>query len=1107
MLRLRQDESDADDAADVPDFLLGGGAMGALMRATDWSATPLGSAAGWPQSLRSAAGIMLSSRYPIALYWGPELALVYNDAWSPIPGGKHPWALGRPAREVWPEIWDAIGPLFEQVSATGEGTWSEDQLLPMNRHGYTEECYFNFTFSPIRGEGGRVEGIFNAVVETTERVLGERRLRTLSDLGACVQEARRAEEACERAARILERNAADVPFAMIYLLDAAGTEARLVASANVPPGHPAAPAQVDLAGDPAAAPWPLRGVAETGEASVVRDPGALPGGPWPEAPTEAVVLPLVAPGQARPTGFLVAGANARRRLDPQYRSFLDLAAGHVATAVANARAYEEERRRAEALAELDRAKTAFFSNISHEFRTPLTLIMGPLEELLAKPAGAVPADGQALLQAAHRNSLRLLRLVNTLLDFSRVEAGRTRARPEPVDLAALTAELAGSFRPACERAGLTLEVDCPPLPGPVHVDPAMWEKVVLNLLSNAFKFTFEGGISVSLRPAGDGAAGDGAAAVELAVRDTGTGIPAAELEHLFERFHRVEGARGRTHEGTGIGLALVRDLARLHGGEVGVGSEPGRGSTFTVRLPLGTAPLPFDGTGGASSPAYPAAARARAFVEEALRWLPPDAGENEAPAADPGPGDGARPRVLLAEDNADMRDHVRRLLGERYGVVAVADGEAALAAALAAPPDLVLSDVMMPGLDGLGLLKHLRADRRTREVPVVLLSARAGEDASVEGLDAGADDYLAKPFSARELLARVGANLEAARLRRRSAEALRESEERYRLIVESATDFAIMALDLDGHVTSWNTGAERILGYGEAEILGRSADVLFTPEDRAAGRPDAEMRGALETQRADDERWHLRQDGSRFWASGLMMPLRDEAGGVRGFIKILRDRTDKRREEEHRRLLLDELNHRVKNTLATVQSLVQQTMRTAGDPAAFRDAFASRLMALSRAHDLLTRGEWRGASLAEVVRQTLDPYADGAAAAAGRVSVAGPPVRLSPNAAVTLNMTFHELATNAAKYGALAAPTGTVEVAWTVERPGAGEDPAGGTVEIVWRERGGPPVEPPTRQGFGTRLIERGVRHELAGEARLDFAPGGVVYRARLPLPAAAGRA
>ena len=341
--------------------------------------------------------------------------------------------------------------------------------------------------------------------------------------------------------------------------------------------------------------------------------GPLPGGAWPEPPHQAVVLPVAKPGQTRPAGFVVAGISPRRPLDDGYRGFLDLLAGQVATAVANARAYEEERRRAEALAELDRAKTAFFSNVSHEFRTPLTLMLGPLEDALALPGqGALPVRRETL-EIVHRNGLRLLRLVNTLLDFSRIEAGRVRASYEPTDLAAFTADLASNFRSACEKAGLTLTVDCSPLPESVFVDRGMWEKVVLNLLSNAFKFTCEGGLSVSLRLVQH--------AAELRVSDTGTGIPPEEMPRLFERFHRVENARGRTHEGSGIGLALVQELVRLHGGSITAESEIGKGTTFLVSVQLGSAHLPREQIGISRSPDLTATG-ASPFVEEAMRWLP-----------------------------------------------------------------------------------------------------------------------------------------------------------------------------------------------------------------------------------------------------------------------------------------------------------------------------------------------------------------------------------------------------------------------------------------------------------------------------------------------------
>ena len=280
---------------------------------------------------------------------------------------------------------------------------------------------------------------------------------------------------------------------------------------------------------------------------------------------------------------------------------------------------ETEKRRADMLAALDRAKTDFFSNVSHEFRTPLTLMLGPIDEALAEPGAALQGES---LETVQRNALRLLKLVNTLLDFSRMEAGRVRASFEPVDLAVLTADLASAFRSAMERGGLRFDVDCPPLAEPVYVDHDMWEKIVLNLISNAFKFTFAGNITVSLRQL------DGAA--RLTVSDTGVGIPQAELPLLFERFHRIEGQRSRTHEGSGIGLALVQELVKLHAGSITVASELDRGTTFTVSVPLGNAHLPSDRLAASVLPST--SVGPEAFVQEALRWLPDAAELGRAPS-------------------------------------------------------------------------------------------------------------------------------------------------------------------------------------------------------------------------------------------------------------------------------------------------------------------------------------------------------------------------------------------------------------------------------------------------------------------------------------------
>jgi PAS domain S-box-containing protein len=448
-------------------------------------------------------------------------------------------------------------------------------------------------------------------------------------------------------------------------------------------------------------------------------------------------------------------------------------------------AREEERQRAESLAELDRAKTLFFSNISHEFRTPLTLILGPLAEALAtldednETEHPLSIHLREQLQIAHRNGLRLLKLVNTLLDFSRIEADRLQAHYEPTDLSTYTAELASVFRSTIESAGLQLMINCPPLPEPIYIDREMWEKIILNLLSNAFKFTFAGSILVSLKYQTN--------QVELTISDTGTGIPAQDLPHLFERFYQVKGAQGRSYEGSGIGLALVQELVQRLGGSITVTSELNQGTSFRITLPTGQAHLPTVDN-RLSSPQSFTTNGIENYIAEAARWLPET--EVNPPNLDLELKEGvlqsgsfaaeclhplltnteqSPAKVLIVDDNADMRNYLSRLLHQQYQIEAVNDGLAALNSITQQQPDLILSDVMMPRMDGLQLLQSLRKNDQTKEIPIILLSARAGEDAQVEGLAAGADDYLTKPFSAQELLARVNANLQLTRMRREVA--------------------------------------------------------------------------------------------------------------------------------------------------------------------------------------------------------------------------------------------------------------------------------------------------------------------------------------------------
>jgi PAS domain S-box-containing protein len=805
---LRRPEAGPQAALEADRLFAGDSDMARRMRQFDWSGTAIGPTHVWPQSLKTAVRIMLTSRQPIWIGWGKDLIYFYNDPYKSIIGGKDAWALGRPTSQVWREIWEDIGPMLAKAMTGDVGTYVEEQLLIMERHGYREETYYTFSYSPIPDDDGIAAGIICANTDDTQRVIGERQLSLLRELATKTAEARTWQQVCRQTSKALAANARDLPFALIYLAEPGGGEMSLAGAVGIAEDHAIVPAATPRL-------WPLAEVLRDQQPRLISDLAAragtgLPSGAWHQPPAAAVALPIVASGETGRAGVLIVGLNPFRVFDENYRGFLGLVAGQISAALANAQAYEEERRRAEVLAELDHAKTAFFSNVSHEFRTPLTLMLGPLEEALAKerPAG----ERRTLIALAHRNGLRLLKLVNALLDFSRLEAGRGQARFEPVELAEFVRELASNFQSAMDKAGLRLLLDCRTLPEPVYVDREMWEKVVLNLLSNAFKFTFTGQIKIAVRLAAD------ARAAEMEISDTGTGIPAAELPHLFERFRRVEGARGRSIEGSGIGLALVQELVKLHGGGITVASRVDEGSTFTVRVPTGKAHLPADKI-GSSRGGGPTRQRAQAYVEEALAWLsevehePPTASGTEDLSPQPSllaPNRGQL--VLLADDNADMRAYVERLLANSgYRVEAVVDGEAALAAARRRAPDLILSDVMMPGLDGIQLLAKLREHERLRDVPIIFLSARAGEEAKIEGLRAGADDYLVKPFSARELLARVETNLKLAGTRRESARILREEAEILELLNEVGTALAA-EIDLERAVQVVTDAATKLSG-------------------------------------------------------------------------------------------------------------------------------------------------------------------------------------------------------------------------------------------------------------------------------------------------------
>ena len=1466
----------------LPSFLAGNGEMGELIRKKDWSGTPLGPVEQWSPSLRMMVGFMLANRFPLLLWWGPEYVSIYNDAYIPVLGAKHPRALGQPVRECWSEIWDVLKPLIDAPFEGGPSTWTEDLALEMNRNGFFEETHFTVAYSPVPDESAPrgIGGVLATVHEITDEIIGKRQLGLLREVAASLTNPHaEVTQACESAATALRTDRHDLPFAMIYLAEPDGASLSLKGTSGIEPGSHAAPLNVRL---DAASLWPLAEVVRERKARVVEDIAARFGtefsaGAWNQPPAKAALIPMPARGDTGRFGVLVTGLNPFRLFDDDYRRFLELAAGEIGAGIANAQAYEEERRRAEALAEIDRAKTAFFSNVSHEFRTPLTLMLGPLEDALRSPE--LPAPERDRLEVAHRNSLRLLKLVNSLLDFSRIEAGRARATYQATDLAAFTAELASNFESACERAGLKLVIDCPPIDEPVYIDRDMWEKIVLNLLSNAFKFTFEGWITVRLR------AVDGRA--ELMVRDTGVGVPREELPRLFERFHRIEGQRSRTFEGSGIGLALVQELVKLHGGTLRADSEVGLGTEFFVDIPFGTAHLRPDRIIGEAAAATPQ--HAGAWLDEALGWLP-EADATPTPLAEKAGALAvlhAGARILVADDNPDMRTYVSRLLGRVAEVQAVADGQAALDAIRARRPDLVLTDVMMPRLDGFGLLEAIRSEPDLHDIPVIMLSARAGEEAKVEGLEAGADDYLIKPFSAHELIARVGANLSLGKLRRDTVQTLRKNDERQAFLLKLADALRLLRdpvaiQEAASRMLGLHLGASRALyvqfeGEGEqeqivihrdyhtgdvpsiagripAESLGRDIRELHAGRSVAVSDielelPDEEVReswralgvrayaglplikggrlvaafgvhqsaprawtdeeialiqetaertwAAVERARAEEalrrqtERLEtldqiakaLASDldtervvqvvtdsataltGAKFGAffynvtdaegehyllyalsgapraafekfglprntaifgptfrgegvirsddirkdprygksaphfgmpkghlpvvSYLAMPVISRSGrvvgglffghdqpgvftaesedlvagiaahaalavdnamllqtaqseieqrkraesmqaaqrrvlelsvtdapletvldtlvrtieeqsgaGMLGSILLLdpdgkhlrhgaapslpkiynqaidgvtigpmvgscgtaaflqqpvrvsdiandplwkdfrdlaaehglkacwslpilssrgkvlgtyamyyRETQDpgmedlrlvevgthtaalvieRKRAEAHRELLIHELNHRVKNTLATVQSVVALTLRNS-EPGAVRESREERLIAMSQAHDVLTRENWESADIREVVSSAVAAYSD-----EGRFEIEGVNIRLKPGAALAISMALHELVTNAVKYGALSNEEGRVSVRWW-SAPDGGQSESG-HFYLSWMETGGPPVQTPKRRGFGSRLIEEGLAHDLGGRVRLEFSQTGLTF-------------
>ncbi|KRB75763.1 ATP-binding protein [Noviherbaspirillum sp. Root189] len=829
------------------DFIYGKEGMAQAVREKDWSQTSLGPIFTWPDSLRIALGICLNSQFAMVVFWGPELTFIYNDAYVPMLGEKHPWALGQPGAIVWSEVWPAVGTLFHNVMTTGAATRGDDLLLPLERNGFVEECYFTFSHSPIVAETGAVRGVFTAVLETTKKVIDERRIRMLNDMAVKVLLERDEVMVFGGIAEILSSEPYDLPFAVLYLINPEANVATLAFHAGFESKHqpPAASIALDE-DDPDSWSHPLWEVVRTSKPQLIELRSAQwekwRHGTWPRQASQAMVLALRMPGQSNVHGIFVAAANPRRPLDEAYQEFFGLVANYIAMAIARVKIIEAEQRRIASMTQLNRAKSQFFSNTSHELRTPLTLILGPLSEILDLDDNhALSPVVHARLKTIQRNALRLNKLVNSILDFVSIEAGRLPINQKPTDIATHTTEIASLFRSAAESAGLRFSVHCGDAIPSVLIDQEMWEKVVLNLLSNAFKFTQDGAIDITL--------GCDQVHLYLEVRDTGSGISAEDMPHIFERFFRTKSTAGRSAEGTGIGLSLVQELVRLNGGSVTVDSLPGKGSAFTVQMPLRLAGSRDAGFEKKGVTLQISGDIRQAHSNEARRYASREDGHEDTAASQKSIASNDLVTVLIVDDHEDLIRYIERLLLDQCKVISARDGASGLELARRHRPALILMDVMMRGMDGLETLRAIRADETLRAISVIMLSACADEEARIAALTAGADDYLVKPFNVRELIARIYSNIQLMRIRwdaiTRENELLRQiadvRQDLERVVEWTSDGFA--NFDRDLRITNLNDAAAYLISQPKQALIGRRLSEVV--QGRKGSRLESALRRAI----------------------------------------------------------------------------------------------------------------------------------------------------------------------------------------------------------------------------------------------------------------------
>jgi signal transduction histidine kinase/CheY-like chemotaxis protein len=693
--------SDVDD--DLRSALTVGGDAGRSIAAFDWSATTLGPMAAWPFALRQAVALMLRTPFPVHVSWGPDLVLLHNDAFRSVLGSTRSPAIGRGLRDCFASEWESfIAPRLRSPLERGETSWSHDEMLVLDRHGWDEEVHVASAYVPIglRSDGG-AEGLFAFCLETTDEVVSRRRSDTLIGLDR-VLDVDHADVVAMCAAAVDHlATSIDSPVAVVIepgdsVSDVVAVAGAVVDGSEVRAGRSELDAMVSRPGGS------MVSLAELGLTPFDRDD-------WPHVADLATVHEV---GDHR----LVLGRHPGLWHDDRYSDHNDAIAAKLRVAAARVEFDRRARADHDAHMELDRVRDALLSDVSHELRTPLALISGSTREL-RHDDGLTDDERARLWGLTERNIDRLRRLVESLLAYGRLEAGHLEPQFEPCDLARLTADSCHSFVTEFRRAGIDFDVAIEPLAGQVEVDPDLWETVVLNLLSNAYKFTLAGRVAVRLEP-------DGEHRVRFTVSDTGVGIAPEHRELLFERFGRVRDQQARTDEGAGIGLALVAAIVDRHGGSIAVDSTPGVGTTMTVVVP----------TGGPEQPERAETTSPREHAADALdRPVVVDRTK----------------RLLVVDDSDDLLSLLELVLSRHWVVHTASNGEHALDVLEGVTPDLVITDHQMPIVDGPALVRTLRERADTVDVPIILLTGRADADPAVHEL---IDAVVRKPFTTHDLV-------------------------------------------------------------------------------------------------------------------------------------------------------------------------------------------------------------------------------------------------------------------------------------------------------------------------------------------------------------------